>query len=63
MKYIISSVEKDGIQVMGIDILPAELPIESSEHFSKVLYPFIKDLVSPTLSCHVFFFPTLIVPM
>ncbi|CDH56826.1 alpha-aminoadipic semialdehyde mitochondrial [Lichtheimia corymbifera JMRC:FSU:9682] len=42
------NVEKDGIQVMGIDILPAELPIESSEHFSQVLYPFIKDLIHPS---------------
>lgn len=42
---------------MGIDILPAELPIESSEHFSQVLYPFIKDLVSPFIQYHVIFFP------
>ncbi|KAI9317684.1 Saccharopine dehydrogenase-domain-containing protein [Dichotomocladium elegans] len=41
-------VEKDGIQIMGIDILPAELPVESSEHFSDVLYPHIKDLIHPT---------------
>jgi alpha-aminoadipic semialdehyde synthase len=30
---------------MGIDILPAELPVESSEFFSKALYPFIKEMV------------------
>lgn len=30
---------------MGIDILPAELPISSSEFFSKALYPFVKELV------------------
>ena len=30
---------------MGIDILPAELPVESSQFFSNALYPFIKDMV------------------
>lgn len=30
---------------MGIDILPAELPVESSEHFSNALYPFVKEMV------------------
>lgn len=40
------SVEKPGTQIMGIDILPAELPIESSQHFSNVLFPHIKDLVN-----------------
>lgn len=33
------------MQIMGIDILPAELPVESSEFFSKALYPYIKDMV------------------
>ncbi|KAI9496686.1 Saccharopine dehydrogenase-domain-containing protein [Zychaea mexicana] len=40
-------VEKDGIQIMGIDILPAELASDSSKHFSSVLYPHIKDLIHP----------------
>ncbi|CEI87297.1 hypothetical protein RMCBS344292_01714 [Rhizopus microsporus] len=31
---------------MGIDILPAELPVESSQHFSEKLYPFIKEMVT-----------------
>ncbi|KAI8889066.1 hypothetical protein K501DRAFT_209009 [Backusella circina FSU 941] len=38
--------EGKGIQIMGIDILPAELPVESSEYFSKTLYPYIKELVT-----------------
>ncbi|KAG2207514.1 hypothetical protein INT47_004264, partial [Mucor saturninus] len=38
--------EGPGIQVMGIDILPAEFPVESSEFFSKALYPFIKEMVN-----------------
>ncbi|KAI9355755.1 Saccharopine dehydrogenase-domain-containing protein [Pilaira anomala] len=40
-----NNAEGDGIQIMGIDILPAELPISSSEFFSKALYPFVKELV------------------
>ncbi|CEG74882.1 Putative Glyceraldehyde-3-phosphate dehydrogenase-like C-terminal domain-containing protein (Fragment) [Rhizopus microsporus] len=38
--------EGNGIQVMGIDILPAELPVESSQHFSEKLYPFIKEMAT-----------------
>lgn len=30
---------------MGIDILPAEFPVESSDFFSKALYPFVKEMV------------------
>ncbi|KAI8640529.1 Saccharopine dehydrogenase-domain-containing protein [Parasitella parasitica] len=40
-----ANAEGEGIQVMGIDILPAELPVESSEFFSKALYPYIKEIV------------------
>lgn len=45
MIYICHSAEGDGIQIMGIDILPAELPIESSSFFSQSLYPYVKELV------------------
>ncbi|KAH8555677.1 Saccharopine dehydrogenase-domain-containing protein [Umbelopsis sp. PMI_123] len=38
-------VEKPGYQILGVDILPAELPIESSQHFSNVLSPYLKELV------------------
>lgn len=38
-------VEKPGYQIMGVDILPAELPLESSQHFSNVLSPYLKELV------------------
>ncbi|KAG2171692.1 hypothetical protein INT43_008072 [Umbelopsis isabellina] len=38
-------VEGPGYQVMGVDILPAELPMESSEHFSNVLGPYVKELI------------------
>lgn len=40
------NVEGDGIQVMGVDILPAELPIESSQYFSKRLYPHIEQMAT-----------------
>ncbi|CAO3601197.1 unnamed protein product [Absidia cylindrospora] len=39
--------EGKGTQIMGIDILPAELPVESSEHFSAKLYPYLKELIHP----------------
>lgn len=40
--------EAAGIQIMSVDILPSELPLESSQHFSDSLYPFIKELVCCT---------------
>ncbi|KAI8992221.1 Saccharopine dehydrogenase-domain-containing protein [Pilobolus umbonatus] len=39
------NVEGHGIQVMGIDILPAEIPLESSQYFSSKLYPLVKEMV------------------
>ncbi|OAD69755.1 hypothetical protein PHYBLDRAFT_116084 [Phycomyces blakesleeanus NRRL 1555(-)] len=42
--------EEAGMQIMGVDILPAELPIESSQHFSNVLYPHLKELVSDSVT-------------
>ncbi|KAF9933130.1 hypothetical protein FBU30_006454 [Linnemannia zychae] len=37
--------EGAGVQIMSVDILPSELPLESSQHFSDSLYPFIKELI------------------
>ncbi|KAG0096191.1 hypothetical protein BGZ93_004881 [Podila epicladia] len=37
--------EAPGVQIMSVDILPSELPMESSQHFSDSLYPFIKELI------------------
>ncbi|KAF9949515.1 hypothetical protein BGZ65_007263, partial [Modicella reniformis] len=37
--------EAPGVQIMSVDILPSELPLESSQHFSDSLYPFIKELI------------------
>ncbi|OAJ37405.1 saccharopine dehydrogenase [Batrachochytrium dendrobatidis JEL423] len=36
--------EGRGIQIMSIDNLPTELPLESSEYFSKSLIPFVSEL-------------------
>ena len=41
----IYSMEGDGIQIMSIDKLPTELPIDSSQHFSSSLFPYIIELV------------------
>ncbi|KAG0178730.1 hypothetical protein DFQ29_003062 [Apophysomyces sp. BC1021] len=40
--------EGPGMQIMGIDILPAELPIESSQFFSDKLFPYVKELIQPS---------------
>ena len=39
-----SGYEGEGIQIMSVDILPSELPRESSETFSNALFPFVKDI-------------------
>jgi len=36
--------EGDGVAVMAVDILPSELPRESSEHFSQALMPFMPEI-------------------
>ncbi|KAG8905005.1 hypothetical protein FRB99_000878 [Tulasnella sp. 403] len=35
----------DGVQVMSIDILPSELPLDASKHFSKALKPYLGALL------------------
>lgn len=42
--------EGKGLQMMTVDILPSELPRESSEYFSNSLKPFIKELVETDMS-------------
>jgi alpha-aminoadipic semialdehyde synthase len=39
-------VEAFGTQVLAVDNLPTELPIEASEHFSQALFPIVKEMVS-----------------
>lgn len=40
-----SELEDSGITVMGVDILPAELPRESSTHFGDALTGVVKELL------------------
>ena len=39
------NLEGRGIQIMSIDNLPTEMPLESSEFFSEALYPTVAKLV------------------
>ncbi|KAK4513899.1 uncharacterized protein ATC70_005906 [Mucor velutinosus] len=55
-----SDAEGEGIQIMGIDILPAELPVESSEFFSKALYPYIREMVQSSPKTPLDKLPTLL---
>jgi len=36
---------KDSVAVMGVDILPTELSVESSKHFGEALLPLLKQLI------------------
>eukprot|EP00804_Cyclotella_cryptica_P020809 CCRYP_019250-RD/>CCRYP_019250-RD protein AED:0.09 eAED:0.09 QI:158/0.81/0.91/1/0.90/0.91/12/496/1041 len=39
-------ISDEGIAVMGVDILPTELSVESSKHFGNALMPLLKRLIS-----------------
>ena len=41
-----SRIDGPGVQVMSIDNLPAELPMEASNYFGQKLYPFVQELAS-----------------
>ncbi|KAG8910593.1 hypothetical protein FRC01_006246, partial [Tulasnella sp. 417] len=53
------SVQDDVVQIMSVDILPSELPLDASKHFSKALNPYLRSLVkmyegaSPTVEDRV----------
>lgn len=40
------SVEGSGILMCSIDNLPAQLPIEATEYFGDMLYPYVEEMVS-----------------
>ncbi|MFZ4464685.1 MAG: bifunctional lysine ketoglutarate reductase /saccharopine dehydrogenase family protein [Bacteroidales bacterium] len=42
--------EGQGILVMAVDILPSELPLESSIGFSEALYPYVEQIVKANYS-------------
>lgn len=39
------AVQDDVVQIMSIDILPSELPLDASKHFSGALNPYLRSLV------------------
>eukprot|EP01084_Bolivina_argentea_P276709 472209_1 len=39
-------IDGDGILILAVDSLPAELPRDSSEYFSKTLYPYLERLAT-----------------
>lgn len=44
-KEVSDEISKDGIAVMGVDILPTELSVESSNHFGEALMPLLRQLI------------------
>ena len=46
----IGGIEGDGPVIMAVDILPAELPRDSSNHFSEVLLPFVREIAQADFS-------------
>ena len=42
---IIDDVSGGGVTVSGVDILPSELPIDSSAHFGDTLLPFVRNVI------------------
>lgn len=45
-KEVSDEISNDGIAVMGVDILPTEIAVESSNHFGEALMPLLKQLIS-----------------
>ncbi|KAI8929038.1 Saccharopine dehydrogenase-domain-containing protein [Entophlyctis helioformis] len=43
-KVMHNNMEGRGIQIMSIDNLPTEMPLEASEYFSEALIPFVSEL-------------------
>ena len=42
-----NGLDGDGLLMLGVDILPAELPREASSHFGDALLPFVEPLSTP----------------
>lgn len=45
-KEVADTIQDHGVTVFGVDILPTELPYESSEHFGDALQQFLPDLIA-----------------
>ena len=44
--FVLTSLSGNGIVMMSIDNLPAQLPREATDYFGSRLLPYISDLVS-----------------
>ncbi|KAI8048729.1 Saccharopine dehydrogenase-domain-containing protein [Syncephalis plumigaleata] len=47
-------VEAPGVQVLAVENLPTEMPIDASEHFSQSLFPLAKELIKGNSELPVF---------
>ncbi|KAI9592138.1 Saccharopine dehydrogenase-domain-containing protein [Syncephalis fuscata] len=47
-------VEAPGVQVLAVENLPTEMPIDASEHFSQALFPMVKELIKGNSKLPVF---------
>lgn len=45
-KEVADTIQDHGVTVFGVDILPTELPIESSEHFGNAIQQILPDLIA-----------------
>ena len=45
-REVATGIGDEGITVMGVDILPAELPKEAREHFGDVLQDVVQELIA-----------------
>jgi alpha-aminoadipic semialdehyde synthase len=43
---IVDDISDNGISMMGIDILPSEVPRESSEHFGQAVQTIIEEFIN-----------------
>ena len=48
-REITDDVTGDGVTVSGVDILPSELPKESSEYFGDALLPFVRHIIKDSI--------------
>eukprot|EP01083_Nonionella_stella_P063764 165725_1 len=46
MDEAVDHVDGDGVLVLAVDSLPAELPLDSSQYFSATLYPYLEQLAT-----------------
>lgn len=45
-RLVHDNLDDQGVLVLGVENLPAELPVEASNHFGEALVPFLESLAS-----------------